>query len=48
MFESVVCLNSVFVFCSVYRVVCFMLSRDVYGFVTKLMSRMGCPIEFTE
>ena len=48
MFESVLNLNSWFVFFTVYLLIGFVLSKEVYGFVPKLMSSIGWPIEFTQ
>ena len=48
MFESVLNLNSWFVFFAVYLLIGFVLSKEVYGFVPKLMSSIGWPIEFTQ
>ena len=48
MFDAVLNLNSWFLFFALYLVVGFILAKDVYGFVPKLMSSIGWPIEFTQ
>ena len=48
MFESVLNLNSWFLFFAVYLLIGFVLSKEVYGFVPKIMSSIGWPIEFTQ
>ena len=48
MFDAVLNLNSWFLFFALYLVVGFLLAKDVYGFVPKLMSSIGWPIEFTQ
>jgi len=48
MFDAVLNLNSWFLFFALYLLVGFILAKDVYGFVPKLMSSIGWPIEFTQ
>jgi len=48
MFESLLNLNSWFLFFTLYLLIGFILSKDVYGFLPKLMSSIGWPIEFTQ
>ena len=48
MFESLLNLNSWFLFFALYLLIGFVLSKDVYGLLPKLMSSIGWPIEFTQ
>ena len=48
MFESVLNLNSWFLFFTAYLLIGLVLSKEVYGFVPKLMASIGWPIEFTQ
>ena len=41
-------LNNWLLFFALYLLTGFILAKDVYGFLPKLMSSIGWPIEFTQ